>query len=254
MAIKIISDIHGEYDALGAQLEPGDIAVMLGDYVNLIDFRTLEGILTDVFSREEVERALALFASGDPHEARRKIREVVGSGSQKAARIGEMVADSYRRFFDSIPCRCIMIYGNTDNPWLMREIGGDRVEIVEAGVVDIEGKRFGFLSGSPHGPWTVGLPGEIEPDEYSRRIAGLGAADVLCTHYPPAVPELTWDEMAERDELGSEALLAYIDEYSPSTHYFGHVHHPRAASAMRGRTRLVNAGFFREHRTVMLHE
>jgi Icc-related predicted phosphoesterase len=254
LAVKIISDIHGEYGALADQLEPGDTAVLLGDYVNLIDFQTLEGILSDVYSREQVARALELFAKGDPHEARRRVREVVGSSSEQSARIGQLVAESYRLLFDSIPCRCIMIYGNTDNPWLIKEIGGGKVEMVEAGVVAVEGQRFAMLSGSPHGPWTVGLPGEIEPAEYERRVAELEPADVLCTHYPPAVPELTWDELAGRDEAGSDALLDYIDRYEPSVHYFGHVHHPRVATAVRGRTRLINAGFFREHGTALLHD
>lgn len=253
MAIKIISDVHGEYEALAGQLEPDDTAVLLGDYVNLIDFRTLDGILADVFSREEVARALELFARGDPQEARRRISEVVGGSPEKAMMIRDMVIDSYRRFFESIPCRCYMLYGNTDNPYLMRDMCPDGMEMVEIGVVEIGGQRFGMVSGSPHGPWTVGLPGEIEPGEYDRRVAGLGPVDVLCTHYPPAVAELTWDEEASRDEQGSKALLDYIDRYAPSVQYFGHVHHPRVTCVTHGRTRLLNAGFFKEHRTALVH-
>ncbi len=254
MAIKIISDIHGEYEALAGQLAPDDVAVLLGDYVNLIDFRSLDGILSEVYSREEVARALALFAQGSPQEARRKIGEVVGSSPEKAMMIRERVKASYEDFFASIPCRCYMLYGNTDNPYLMAELKPGNVEIVECGVVEIEGQSFGFVSGAPHGPWTVGLPGEIEPEEYARRVLSLEPVDVLCTHFPPAVPELTWDELAERDEVGSEALLGYDEVNSPAFHYFGHVHHPRASACSCSGTALINAGFFRQHRTVILHD
>ena len=91
MTIKIISDIHGEYRALADQLEPEDVAVLLGDYVNLIDFSTLDGILSDVYSREQVALALELFAKGDPQEARRRISEVIGSSPYKAMIIRERV-------------------------------------------------------------------------------------------------------------------------------------------------------------------
>lgn len=254
MAIKVIADIHGEYEALVEQLAADDIAILLGDYVNLIDFRSLDGILSEVYSRQEVARALDLFARGNPHEARRKIGEVVGSSPEKAMMIRDLVKRSYVRLFESIPCRCYMLYGNTDNPYLMDELKTENVEILECGVVEIQGQRFGFVSGAPHGPWTVGLPGEVEPEEYVRRVLSLEPVDVLCTHYPPAVPDLTWDLLAGRDEVGSEALLGYIESHAPAYHYFGHVHHPRESSCSLGGTTLVNAGFFRQLRAAVIHD
>ncbi len=256
MTIKIISDIHGAYTALGEQLEPDDTAILLGDYVNLIDFQTLEGIMADVYSREEVVRALSVFGKGNGvnrDEAKKLIRDVVTSDPAKAARVGELVLASYTELFASIPCRAYMIYGNTDNPQMVRNLADGNVEIIETGVVEIDGERFGFISGSPRGPWTVGLPGEMDIEEYDRRVRLLGPVDVLCTHYPPAVPDLTFDTYADRDEAGSVALLEYIEEHEPTYHYFGHVHHPRETSERLGSTCLVNAGFFREHRTALIH-
>ncbi len=253
MAIKIISDIHGEYEALAEQLDPGDTAVLLGDYVNLIDFRTLDGILSEVFTREEITQVLSVLARGADGETRQRIRDAASGSPEKYARMIELIVESYRRFFASIPCRCFMIYGNTDDPRVMRELMTDGIEMVESGVVEIDGQRFGLVSGSPRGPWTVGLPGEMDEEDYDRLVSSLGPVDVLCTHFPPAVAGITWDELANRDEAGSQSLVAYIDRYSPTHHYFGHVHHPRLATAMRGSTRLVNAGFFREHRTALVH-
>jgi len=256
VSIKIISDIHGAFPALAEQLDPDDIAILLGDYVNLIDFQTLEGILADVYSREEVAEALSIFGKGTSalrEAAKKRIRDIMGSDPAKAARIGELVLESYKELFASIPCRAYMIYGNTDNPHMVRNLADGNVEIIETGVVEIEGQRFGFISGSPHGPWTVGLPGEMNIEEYDRRVRDLGPVEVLCTHYPPAVPALTFDTCADRDEAGSASLLEYIEEHSPTYHYFGHVHHPRVTSERLGSTCLVNVGFFREHRTAVVH-
>ncbi|MBU1672589.1 MAG: hypothetical protein KKF41_11390 [Actinobacteria bacterium] len=253
MAIKIISDVHGEYGALADRLEPDDTAVLLGDYLNLIDFRTLEGILSEVFSSEEVAHALALLAGGDRENAKRQIREVVGNSPEKQARMGELIHGAYSDFFASIPCRCYMLYGNTDNPALMRHYAGDNVTIIESGTEELDGQVFGFISGTPHGPWTIGLPGEMEVEKFEAFVASLGPVDVLCTHYPPAVDDLTWDVEAGRDEAGSHALLGYVDTFKPSHHYFGHVHNPRATALRRGETCLVNVGYFRRGKTVVVH-
>lgn len=252
MAIKIVADVHGEYGALAGQLRPDDTAVLLGDYLNLIDFRTLDGILAEVYTREEIIAALSALARGDKQLAHRSIQEIAGGSPGKFRRVRELVEQGYSDFFGCLPCESIMIYGNTDNPQLMKMFSGDGAEIVEAGVRVISGHRFAFVSGSPHGPWTVGLPGEMEPGRYRELVESLGPADVLCSHCPPAVPGLTWDSVADRDEPGSEALLEYVDKYQPKYHYFGHVHNPRLDSAVRGTTRLVNAGFFKQHKRALV--
>lgn len=253
MAVKILSDIHGEYGAIKEQLERDDVAVMLGDYLNLIDFRTMDGILAQVYSRDEVVRALALIAKGNKKEARQQIRATIGGTAEKNEKVRELIVQSYEEFFASIPCKCFMLYGNTDGPEVMRGFAGGKNELVESGVVTVGGERFGMVSGAPYGPWNVGLPGEMETERYNGLVASLGPVDVLCTHYPPAVPDLTWDMLGNRDEEGSAALLDFIDAHTPAYHYFGHVHHPRSSRAARGNTRLVNAGFFREQKTALIH-
>lgn len=253
MPTKVISDIHGEYEALADQLEPRDTAILLGDYLNLIDFRTIGGILAEVYTREEIMMALSELARGRKDLARRSIREIAGANPEKFRRVRELIVEGYEKFFSSIPCECFLIYGNTDDPSLMRDVAAGRAEVIEAGAFDIDGQRFGFVSGAPKGPWTVGLPGEMEPDAYRALVEEVGPVDVLCTHCPPAIPELTWDRLADRDEKGSSALVDYLDEHEPALHYFGHVHNPRISRAVRGHTVCINAGFFREHHTALVH-
>lgn len=256
MSIKVIADVHGAFDALEEQLEEDDIAILLGDYVNLIDFKTLDGVLAEVYSRELVESALELFAGGMANErddTRARVRELVAHDPGRQAHFVELLEENYERLFSSIRCRAYLIYGNTDSPEIMKRYAGDNVELVEVGEAVIDGIRFGFVSGSPHSRWTMGLPGELPDGEYDRRIASLGKVDVLCSHYPPAIPSLSYDTIAQRDEEGSTALLEYNLRSAPAFHYFGHVHHPASNWMRIGETLMVNAGFFREHRTAIEH-
>jgi Icc-related predicted phosphoesterase len=72
---------------------------------------------------------------------------------------------------------------------------------------------------------------------------------VLFTHIPPAVPELVYDTVARRFEVGSSALLEYVQREQPKYHLFGHVHQPLAARRRIGRTECVNVGHFHSRGT-----
>lgn len=253
MTIKIVSDIHGEYGALESQLEPDDTAVMLGDYINLIDFSTLEGILAQVYTREEIVLALTELAKGNKELARRTIREISGGDDERHRMVRELIIASYGELFRSLPCRAYMLYGNIDHPGTMRDMAPENVRVMDGEVAELDGERFGFVSGSPELPWSVGLPGEQELEEFDRKIERLGPVDVLCSHVPPAVDGITFDVVANRDEVGSRKLRWYVEEYQPRICYFGHVHNPRMNRGRLGDTVLVNAGFFRRHKKILPH-
>jgi Icc-related predicted phosphoesterase len=76
-------------------------------------------------------------------------------------------------------------------------------------------------------------------------VAALGPVDVLCSHIPPAVPELCYDVVARRSENASTALLDVIRADRPRWSLFGHVHQPLAARTRIGRTECVNVGHFK---------
>jgi Icc-related predicted phosphoesterase len=76
--------------------------------------------------------------------------------------------------------------------------------------------------------------------------------DMLCSHIPPAVPELLYDVQARRPELGSEQLLRVIYRDRPRIAVFGHVHQPLAPRVRVGRTECINVGHFQ--RTGSPHE
>ena len=76
-------------------------------------------------------------------------------------------------------------------------------------------------------------------------MAAIGPVDVLCAHIPPDLPELLFDTVAERMEVGSTALLDAIRVTQPRYALFGHVHQPLVSRVRIGRTECVNVGHFR---------
>ncbi|CAM5426377.1 hypothetical protein SBADM41S_00841 [Streptomyces badius] len=87
-------------------------------------------------------------------------------------------------------------------------------------------------------------PYEISDEEYAAKVEALGPVDVLCSHIPPEVPELTYDTVARRFERGSTALLDAIRTTRPRYALFGHVHQPLVRRMRIGTTECVNVGHF----------
>ena len=102
--------------------------------------------------------------------------------------------------------------------------------------------RMGFVGGGLVSPMRT--PYEITEEEYQGKLDALGDVDVLFTHIPPRLPELTYDVVARRFEVGSAGLAAYVRRCQPRFHFFGHVHQPHRARARIGRTECVNVGHF----------
>lgn len=253
MAIKIVSDIHGAYDELAGQLSPDDLLIMLGDYAQLVDFQTLDGVLTQAFTRDEVKQVLDWLDAGEKAKARRFLARFAQPEGDRFPEVSRLVAADYRRMCAQIPCKAYLLYGNTDYPGLLKGALKDGLQLVEAGVVEVDGVKIGLVSGAPPMTWTFDLPGVVTEEVYRERVASLGKVDILCSHVPPRLPELSYDVVARRDELGSRHLLDYIRDVQPAWAYFGHVHHPQQSFLRVGRTKVRNVGCFRLHRQIHLH-
>jgi Icc-related predicted phosphoesterase len=91
----------------------------------------------------------------------------------------------------------------------------------------------------------VWVPHLLPEQEYGAAVAALSTVDVLCSHVPPAVPELAYDVVTRRPEAASPALLDVVRRDRPRAALFGHVHQPLAARTRVGRTECVNVGHFR---------
>jgi Icc-related predicted phosphoesterase len=240
--VKVISDLHGAVEHIPAAAADCDRLVVLGDLINVLDYRTMDGILVDIFGREPVAEAASLRSQGRFREAREAIRQHVPDGIDIRERMAELASEQYRAVFAALPDGTIVTYGNVDIPDLLRSLLPDTITFVEAGAFDLAGLRWGIVGGGVRTP--LGLPSELSDEEHRERLDGLGHVDVVGTHMPPRIPWLCYDTVARKFEPGNTPLIGYIQEHRPQYSLFGHVHNPLAQRALIGETQLVNVGHF----------
>ena len=242
--VTAISDLHGATDHLRALAGTCDALLVLGDLINVLDYRTMDGILVDVFGREPVAEAARLRSEGRFEEARAAFRERVGSdaGDDLRRRFLELVRQDYERVFEAMPPNAFVTFGNVDVPDLLRASLPDGVRFVDAEAVELGGMTFGFVGGGVRTP--LHIPGEVADDEYAAKFERVGPVDVICTHMPPRLPWYTYDIVAGKFEPGSTAVLAYAREHRPTYALFGHVHQPLVNRGTIGATEFVNVGHF----------
>lgn len=247
MTVKVVTDLHSAVDSLRQQVRPDDTLVLLGDLVNIIDYSAMEGILVEMFGVEAVNEVVGLRAQRRFDEAREVMaRRREGREAELAVKFQALLRSAYEEVREALPHQTYLILGNVDTPAMAGEIVGPGVELPDGKVVEIEGLRVGFVGGGL--PTPLKVAGEIPEEEFDAKVDALGDVDVLCSHVPPDIPELTYDTLARRHERGSARLLEYIKEVQPIRAFFGHIHQPLVSSTHVGRTHLLNAGYFRRTR------
>jgi Icc-related predicted phosphoesterase len=254
MAIYVVSDLHGASDALRKAVPEGSTLLLLGDLVNFLDYISMTGILTEVFPLEAVQQVVDLRTAGEVEEARRVMKErSAGREEEVRTEIAARVERQYRAVFDTLPDPTYLILGNVDNPPLAMDLAtvAPGVHLGDGRVVTLEGERFGFVGGAL--PTPLHVAGEVTEQSMADTIDSLGEVEVLCSHIPPAVPDLCFDTVAGKHERGSEDLLRYIEDVQPRRAYFGHVHQPLVSSLHIGRTLCINVGYFRSTQRAWRH-
>ena len=242
MRVMAISDLHGAAGHLEAAARECDVMFVLGDLINVLDYRTMDGILVEVFGREPVALAAQLRSEGRFDEARSSIRREVGDWEEARARVGELARRDYERVFAAFPSGSYVTYGNVDIPELVREMVPSGVTFVDGETVRVGSMTFGVVGGGVRTPLNV--PGEVSDEEFDAKLQRIGAVDVVCTHMPPRIPWYCYDVVAKKFEPGSVGLIAYVQEHQPRYALFGHVHQPLVNRGAIRRTELVNVGHF----------
>ncbi|MDP8221877.1 MAG: metallophosphoesterase [Candidatus Lernaella stagnicola] len=251
MRLLVVADLHGAYDRLAAALRPDDILISLGDHLNVLDYSNLSGLLADFIPRDVIESTLELIQTDQLDEARAAMMTAAGSVPDLFAKIRRAAQMAYFSMAAAIPCEAYFIYGNVDFPHALQQNLLDRHTFVEADTVQIEGRSFGLVSGHPPGPYSFGMAGEVGREEYAQRLHEMGDCEVLCAHPPPAIPGLTFDVEAGRDEGGSPDLLYFARLHRPRLVLFGHVHQPKLDEFIDKDdsdepVRFLNVGCFRD--------
>ena len=248
MRVHVASDVHGAVAELSRAAEGADVFVCLGDLILFLDYDSPgRGIFADLFGEEHARAYIEARTANRFDEAHALsvaawARLGVTDPAEKWALMQAMVKSQYAELFDAMPSPALLTYGNVDIPALWPDYLRDGHRVVDAEVVEVAGLRWGFVGGGLVSPMRT--PYEIPEAEYAEKVAALGAVDVLFTHIPPALPELTYDVLARRFEVGSQALLEYVRDVQPRYHLFGHVHQPLASRMRVGRTECINVGHF----------
>lgn len=243
MRVHVVSDVHGAAEALARAGEGADALICLGDLVLFLDYADhSRGIFPDLFGAENASRMVALRTARRFDEAR-SLDRALWAGIDKPAAIETAVRRQYAELFAAFPTPTYATYGNVDIPALWPEYAGPGTTVLDGATAEIGGLVFGFVGGGLRTPYRT--PYEIDDETYAAKIAALGdRVDVLCTHIPPAVPDLCYDVVARRFERGSVATLDAIRRLRPRYALFGHVHQPLAPRMRIGTTECVNVGHF----------
>ncbi|TLQ48538.1 metallophosphoesterase [Streptomyces marianii] len=238
----MVSDVHGNTTDLARAGTGADALICLGDLVLFLDYADhSRGIFPDLFGVENADRIVELRTARRFEEAREFGRSL-WAGLDRDAVILEAVRKQYSELFAAFPTPTYATYGNVDVPALWPEYVRPGTTVLDGERIELDGLVFGFVGGGLRSPMRT--PFEISDEEYAAKVEALGEVDVLCSHIPPEVPELTYDTVARRFERGSTALLDAIRRTRPRYSLFGHVHQPLARRMRIGATECVNVGHF----------
>ncbi|MFE3324189.1 metallophosphoesterase [Streptomyces sp. NPDC059176] len=242
MRVHVVSDVHGNSEDLAKAGDGADALICLGDLVLFLDYADhSRGIFPDLFGVENADRIVELRTARRFEEAREMGRRL-WAGLDRETVIVAAVRKQYAEMFAAFPTPTYATYGNVDIPSLWPEYAGAGTTVLDGERIELDGRVFGFVGGGLHSPMRT--PYEISEEEYAAKVEALGDVDVLCSHIPPEVPELTYDTVARRFERGSRALLEAIRRTRPRYSLFGHVHQPLARRMRIDATECVNVGHF----------
>ena len=241
----LVSDIHGAFDELAAVVRLGEPLLILGDFLNFLDYRTLEGMVADELGVEFAAEVAEFRRIGD-YQASRGAWEAAFADSDR---------DLRQAFFERARAQYVeaeaalagatgfATYGNVDLPEMLAEHLPPGMVFMDSSVAEIDGLRVGFVGGATVSAFMGGQ--RVTEAEMAERLASLGDVDVLCTHVPPAIGPLRTDVVTGRQERASDAIVDYLSDHRPAFHYFGDVHQPQAIEWRVGATLCRNVGYFR---------
>jgi Icc-related predicted phosphoesterase len=252
MRVHVVSDVHGNAEALKYAGDGADALIVLGDLVDYVDYADpTAGILGRVLGAEVSARFATLRTDGAPGELATFIRARWDAMPDARAVLDEAVREQYDAMFAAMTVPTYAIPGNVDLPAIWPDYARPDLAMPDGRVVTIGGLRFGFVGGAPlppghvmrsSGPWT---PHMIAAPVYAAAVDALGELDVLCSHAPAAIPDMVYDTVTRRFESWSPELLALIRRQRPRAALSGHIHQPLARRVRLGPTECVNVGYFR---------
>ncbi len=134
----------------------------------------------------------------------------------------------------------VLVPGNNETEDALREAasGWDAATVLHGGGTTIEGVDFyGLGAGVPTTPWDWSF--DLTDDEAKEMLAGCPDGAVLAVHSPPAGH---CDQDSSGNGLGSDAILAAVEEKKPRFALCGHIHDSWGCESQVGETTVFNLG------------
>ena len=177
--------------------------ICLGDLLLFVDYADYsQGIFPGLFGAEKARELVELRTALRFDEARAMSAALWAQlGGDPRQHIEQAVARQYAELFAAMPMPAYLTYGNVDLPrhWGDHVQAGQRV--LDGERLDLDGRTFGFVGGGLR--TTYRTPNELDDDVFDAKVAAIGPVDVLCSHIPPAVPDLLYDTVARRSNAAA---------------------------------------------------
>ena len=212
--LNVISDVHAQIEALAQAGKNADALICLGDLLLYTDYEDPgNGIMGTLFGPELNTEFIRLRTANIFDDARALAMQKWNELGNREELINREVNKQYEQIFDAMPTPTYITYGNVDRPEFWPNFKKEGMTVLDGQVVEIGGLKFGFVGGGLKTPYRT--PYEITDEEFQKNVDALGPVDVLCSHIPPLIADITFDVVARRFERGSLALLEYIKKYQP---------------------------------------
>jgi Icc-related predicted phosphoesterase len=239
----LVSDVHGAFGALSAVAARGEPLLVLGDLLNFVDYRTNEGMLSEVTGKPFVAELSRLRNSGDISGSRRLWSDFhAGREDEIRDQYDTLIGAAYAEVTRALRgAEAYVTFGNADRPDQLAACLPEGSRFLDGEAVEVEGYVVGFVGGGVQG---IGVPGEVSEEALAQKLAAVGDVDILCTHAAPAVRALSRDVIGGRLKQ-SQAVRDYLDRSRPRWHYFGDIHQAQARVWRLGSTTCRNVGYFR---------
>ncbi len=250
----IVSDIHGAFEPLAALARGPETVLVLGDLLNLMDYRTGEGITADILGRDVALRIARARALGDFGAMRSIWADAAGPDRDEfRAQFEALALAQYEEMHEALAGTSgFATFGNVDRPGQLQAHLPSGWQFVDGEVLELEGWRIGIVGGGISTP--LHASGEVTDEEMHRKLERIGPVDILCSHLPPTVRPMHLDVVTGRPERASSPILEYIVAHRPKFHYYGDVHQPQATTWRVGSTLCRNVGYFRATKRAVRHE
>lgn len=257
MRIHVVSDIHGNMEALARAADGADLLIVLGDLLDYVDYHDpAGGILGAVFGADLVAPFVSLRTAGEFGRLHEYNQQLWATVDDPHSAVAEIVTERYRQAVSVLGENTLLTLGNVDVEGIWREVAPSRLRCLDGETVDVDGLKFGFVAGGSTRPGTAFVrskspwkPYVRSAQEFEAAVAAVGAVDVLCSHIPPKLLGLRYDTVPARLEMYGPGLLESIDQHQPAMSLSGHVHQPLSQRQRRGRTECVNVGHFQRRAT-----